>query len=71
MTATVSLVAGSRPDGLTAAAARLGSSVASLEAQIAAQREALAQLVSGWQGDAARAAVLRARRTRNGSSDCR
>jgi uncharacterized protein YukE len=53
-------VAGSQPDGLIAAAARLGSSIASLKAHIAAQREALGQLVSGWQGDAAQAAVLRA-----------
>ena len=47
MTATISLVAGSQPDGLIAAAARLGASIASLEAQISAQRDALAQLTSG------------------------
>lgn len=57
MTATISLVAESQPDGLISAAARLTASIASLEAQIAAQRGALAQLTSGWQGDAARAAV--------------
>ncbi|MDT5331800.1 MAG: hypothetical protein QOF31_3097 [Mycobacterium sp.] len=60
MTATISLVAGSQPEGLITAAARLGASIASLEAQIATQRETLAQLMSGWQGDAARAALLRA-----------
>ena len=60
MTATISLVAGSRPNGLIAAAARLGASIASLEAQVSAQREALAQLTSGWQGDAALAALVRA-----------
>jgi hypothetical protein len=38
----------------------LGSSIVSLETQVAAQREALGQLDSGWQGDAAQAAVLRA-----------
>jgi hypothetical protein len=60
VTATISLVAGSQPDGLIAAAARLGTSIASLEAQISVQREALAQLTSGWQGDAALAALVRA-----------
>jgi hypothetical protein len=47
VTATISIVAGSRPDGLIAAAARLGASIESLEAQISAQREALTQLTSG------------------------
>ena len=60
MTATISLVAGSQPDGLIDAAGRLGASIASLGAQIVMQREALAQLTSGWQGDAASAALLRA-----------
>jgi uncharacterized protein YukE len=60
VTATISLVAGSQPVGLIAAAARLGASIASLEAQISAQREALAQLISGWQGAAALAARVRA-----------
>jgi pimeloyl-ACP methyl ester carboxylesterase len=60
VTATISLVAGSQPDGLIAAGARLTASIASLEAQIAAQRGALAQLTTGWQGDAARAALARA-----------
>jgi Alpha/beta hydrolase len=60
VTATISLVGGSQPDGLIAAAARLGASIASLEAQISAQREALTQLASGWQGDAALAALVRA-----------
>jgi uncharacterized protein YukE len=53
-------VAGTQPDGLIAAAVRLGASIASLEAQISARREALAQLTSGWQGDAALAARVRA-----------
>jgi hypothetical protein len=58
--ATISLVAVSRPDGLIAAAARLGASIASHETQVSVQREALAQLLSGWQGDAALAALVRA-----------
>jgi hypothetical protein len=45
---------------MIAAAARLATSLASLEAQILAQREALAQLTSGWHGDAAEVALLRA-----------
>lgn len=53
-------MAGSRPDGLIAAAARLGAAIASLEAQVSAQREALAQLISGWQRAAAVAALARA-----------
>ena len=60
MTATISLVAGSQPEGMIAAATRLTASIASLEAQIATQRVALAQLSSGWQGDAAKAAIERA-----------
>ena len=60
MTATISLVAGSQPEGMIAAAARLTASIASVEAQVAAQRAALAQLASGWRGDAATAALVRA-----------
>jgi len=55
--ATISLVARSQPDGLVAAATGLGASIASLEQEISAQREAVAQLISGWQGDAAQAAM--------------
>ena len=60
MTATISLVAGSQPEGLITAAAQLGASIGTLEPQIATQRQALTQLMSGWQGDAARTALLRA-----------
>ena len=60
MKATISVVAGSQPQGLITAAARLAASIASLEAHIVAQRETLAQLMAEWQGDAARAALLRA-----------
>jgi uncharacterized protein YukE len=59
VTATISLVAGSQPDGMLTAAARLRTSVASVEAQVAAQRTALAQLASGWRGKAAAAALVR------------
>jgi hypothetical protein len=43
---------------MTAAAARLTASIASLEAQ--------AQLGSGWHGDAARAALLRSQKNLQG-----
>ncbi|HKP39681.1 hypothetical protein [Mycobacterium sp.] len=42
MTATISVVAGSRPDGLIAAAGRIRISIADLEAQIVLQQQALA-----------------------------
>jgi hypothetical protein len=59
VTATISLVAGSQPDGMLAAAARLTASVDSVEIRAAAQRAALAQLASGWRGEAATAALVR------------
>jgi len=43
VTATISLTAGSQPESMIAVAARLATSLASLEAQTLAQREALAQ----------------------------
>jgi len=58
--ATISLVAGSQPDGMIAAAAQLAVSIASLEAEIATQRGTLAQLASAWEGAAAQAAMVRA-----------
>jgi uncharacterized protein YukE len=61
VTATISLVAGSQPEALIAAAGRLQGSIAALDAQIAAQQQALAQLGAGWQGTAAQAAIARAR----------
>jgi pimeloyl-ACP methyl ester carboxylesterase/uncharacterized protein YukE len=60
VTATISLVAGSQPEGMIDAAARLTPSITTIEAQVAAQRAALAQLSSGWRGDAATAALVRA-----------
>jgi hypothetical protein len=60
VTATISLVAESQPEGVIAAAARMIGSVASVEARVEAQRAALAQLASGWRGDAATAALVRA-----------
>jgi uncharacterized protein YukE len=53
VTATISLVAGSQPEGMIAAAARMTASITTVEAQNAAQRAALARLASGWRGDAA------------------
>ena len=62
MTAGISLVAGSQPEGMIAAAAALTAPIAGLAAQLSAQRAALAQLTSGWQGEAAATAVARAER---------
>ena len=59
MTATISVVAGSRPDGLIAAAGRIRISIADLEAQIVLQQQALAQLSGNLQSSAADAAVVR------------
>ena len=56
----ISLVAGSQPEGLITAAARMQPSIAALEAQIAVQQQALAQLAGAWQGVAADAAMARA-----------
>ncbi len=61
MTATISLVAGSQPDRLTAAAVQMQASIVALEAQISAQQQALARLAGGWQGSGADAAQARAR----------
>jgi hypothetical protein len=58
VTATISLVAESHPEGILVAAAQLTTSIALLEAQLAAQRKARAQLGSDWHGDAARAALV-------------
>jgi hypothetical protein len=60
VTATISLVAGSQPEGIIAAAARLTAPIAAVEVQVAAQRAASAQWTSGWRVDAATAALLRA-----------
>jgi hypothetical protein len=60
VTATISLVAGSQPEGLIAAAARMPASIAALETQIATQQQALAQLSGSWEGTAAQAARERA-----------
>ncbi|HEX2283557.1 MAG TPA: WXG100 family type VII secretion target, partial [Mycobacterium sp.] len=62
MTVTISVVAGSQPDGLTAAATRMQASIGSLEAQIASQRQTLVQLPAAWQGAAADAAMARAQK---------
>ncbi|MGX9788704.1 hypothetical protein [Mycobacterium sp. MMS18-G62] len=63
MTATISVVAGSQPDGLVDAAGRIRASIERLEAQIALQQQALAQLFTEWHGSAADAAAGRAEKT--------
>jgi len=61
VTATISLVAGSQPNRLTAAAGQMQASITALEAQISAQQQALARLAGGWQGSGADAAQARAK----------
>jgi calpain family cysteine protease len=60
MTATISLVGATHPEGLLDAANRQTASIAALAAQIDAQQSALTQLGSGWEGSAATAAKARA-----------
>jgi hypothetical protein len=60
MTATISLVEATHPDGLTAAAGRMQASVVALDTQISAQQRAVAELRGGWQGAGAATAGARA-----------
>jgi Calpain family cysteine protease len=60
MTATISLVGATPPEGLLNAANQQTASVASLNSQIDAQQGALTQLGGGWEGSAATAAKARA-----------
>lgn len=56
-------VQASRPDHLTQAAARVGSSASALADQISTQRRNLDQLRDGWRGMAADAAIAKAQPT--------
>ena len=60
MTVTISVVAGSQPNDLIAAAGRMQTSITNLDVQIALQQLTLAQLSDNWQNSAADAAVGRA-----------
>ena len=62
MTATISLVSVTRPEGLLDAAGRLTASVTELTTQIGVQRASVAELPASWEGDAATAALSRAER---------
>lgn len=60
LSVTVSTVEASRPDRLLTAAADLGGRIAALDSAMTTQRQALATMRSWWQGQAARAAILKA-----------
>ena len=60
MTATISLVGATHPEGLLKAASLQTSSIAALNAQIDAQQRAMTQLGGGWEGTAATAAQAKA-----------
>ena len=60
MTATISLVTATRPEGLLEAAGRQAASIAAINSQIGAQQGAMAELAGGWEGTAATAAQARA-----------
>jgi hypothetical protein len=60
MTATISLVGATRPEGLLDAANQQTASIAALNAQIDTQQSALTQQGGGWQGTAATAAKAKA-----------
>lgn len=60
MPVTVSMVQASNPDGLTAAAAQVGTRIGELDTLIATQRQALERLRAAWQGAAGEAAVATA-----------
>jgi uncharacterized protein YukE len=62
MSVSVSVVEATRPEALTTAAGSLVGKVAQLDSTIEAQREAIRDLKSGWQGAAADAAVSSAER---------
>lgn len=69
MTATISLVESTQPETVTAAAGRMGTSIAALDDQIAAQQRELATLRVGWQGAAADAAITKAEQNLNRQRD--
>jgi uncharacterized protein YukE len=60
VTVSLSVVEASDPDGLLAAAARVREKIGHLDALMAQQRNALAELRANWQGKAAEAAIAKA-----------
>lgn len=68
---TVSTVQASRPEQLVATAADLGTKIAGLDATMATQRHALAQMRASWQGQAASAAIIRAEQNLNRQEELR
>lgn len=71
MSVTVSTVQASRPEQLTTAAADLGGRISALDAVMASQRQALADLRASWQGQAASAAVAKAEQNLNRQEELR
>lgn len=71
MSVTVSTVQASRPDQLVASAADLGAKITTLDATMAAQRQALAHMRSSWQGRAAAAAIIKAEQNLNRQEELR
>lgn len=67
----MSTVQASRPDQLIASAAGLGTKIGTLDATLAAQREALARMRASWQGQAASAAIIRAEQNLNRQEELR
>lgn len=60
MSVSLAVVAGANPDGLIDTAARIGEKITALDAVMAQQRRALAELRGNWKGRAADAAIARA-----------
>ncbi|WP_209921517.1 alpha/beta hydrolase [Mycolicibacterium lutetiense] len=71
MSVTVSTVQASQPEQLVAAAADLGTKIATLDTTMAAQRQALAQMRASWQGQAASAAIIKAEQNLNRQEELR
>ncbi|ANE78364.1 alpha/beta hydrolase [Mycobacterium adipatum] len=71
MSVTVSTVQASRPEQLVAAATELGTKIAALDTTMAAQRQALAQMRAGWQGQAASTAIIKAEQNLNRQEELR
>ena len=71
MSVTVSTVQASRPEQLVASAAELGTKISTLDATIAAQRQALAHMRASWQGRAASAAISKAEQNLNRQEELR
>lgn len=71
MSASVSVVEASNPQGLTSAAGQLGGKISSLDAILDTQRRAMPELREWWQGAAADAAIRKAEQAINRQEDLR